>query len=137
MSIFNDYLNEIKERKTLGLHPKPIDDTKLANELISIIKNENNKNKSKSLNFFIYNILPGSTNAAKIKSNFLKDIILKKYVIEELKPDFAFELLSHMKGGPSIGVLLDLALGTDKIIAKKALYVLKKQVFPKENKCFL
>ena len=34
-----------------------------------------------------------------------------------------------MKGGPSIGVLLDLALGTDKIIAKKALYVLKKQVF--------
>ena len=25
-------------------------------------------------------------------------------------PDFALELLSHMKGGPSIEVLLDLAL---------------------------
>ncbi len=34
-----------------------------------------------------------------------------------------------MKGGPSIGVLLDLALGDDADIANKAAKVLKTQVF--------
>ena len=33
--------------------------------------------------------------------------------VAEITPTFAFELLSHMKGGPSIEVLLDLALGDD------------------------
>ncbi len=47
----------------------------------------------------------------------------------EITPAFAFELLSHMKGGPSIEVLLDLALGNDAAIAKEAAKVLKTQVF--------
>ncbi|MFT4151897.1 MAG: bifunctional aconitate hydratase 2/2-methylisocitrate dehydratase, partial [Paracoccaceae bacterium] len=42
---------------------------------------------------------------------------------------FAFELLSHMKGGPSVEVLLDLALGADAAIAAQAGEVLKTQVF--------
>ena len=42
---------------------------------------------------------------------------------------FAFELLSHMKGGPSIEVLLDLALGDDADLATQASDVLKTQVF--------
>ena len=42
----------------------------------------------------------------------------------------AFELLSHMKGGPSIKALLDLALdGGDENIALQAAKVLKTQVF--------
>ncbi|TGU07068.1 bifunctional aconitate hydratase 2/2-methylisocitrate dehydratase, partial [bacterium M00.F.Ca.ET.156.01.1.1] len=36
---------------------------------------------------------------------------------------------SHMKGGPSIKVLLDIALGNDAAIATKAGGVLKTQVF--------
>ncbi|MDC0939655.1 bifunctional aconitate hydratase 2/2-methylisocitrate dehydratase, partial [Pseudomonadales bacterium] len=39
------------------------------------------------------------------------------------------ELLSHMKGGPSVSVLLDLALSDDETIAKPAAEVLKTQVF--------
>ncbi|MEM6829507.1 MAG: bifunctional aconitate hydratase 2/2-methylisocitrate dehydratase, partial [Bacteroidota bacterium] len=50
-------------------------------------------------------------------------------VVEEITPAFAFELLSHMKGGLSIEVLLDLALGGDAAIAKEAAEVLKTQVF--------
>ena len=50
-------------------------------------------------------------------------------MVEEITPDFAFELLSHMKGGPSIKVLLDLALGNNLQIAKQAADVLKTQVF--------
>ena len=129
MSRYNKYLQEIRERKNLGLNPKPIDDGLLLNEIISHIKDAKNNNRSDSLHFFIFNVLPGITSAAKVKSEFLKKIILNKCVIEEIKPAFAFELLSHMKGGPSINVLLDLALGSDKKISKEAFSILKTQVF--------
>ncbi|MNH98816.1 Aconitate hydratase 2 [compost metagenome] len=78
---------------------------------------------------FIYNTLPGTTPAAGVKAQFLKEIVLGESVVAEITPDFAFELLSHMKGGPSITVLLDLALGADLAIAKQAAEVLKTQVF--------
>ena len=57
MSRYTEYLNEINERKTQGLHPKPIDDSALLNEIISHIKDKNNNNRAKSLEFFIYNVL--------------------------------------------------------------------------------
>ena len=50
-------------------------------------------------------------------------------VVKEITPVFAFELLSHMNGGPSIEVLLDLTLGEDASIAAQAADVLKTQVF--------
>lgn len=129
MSIYNDYIQEIEDRKTQGLHPKPIDGAELLSEIISQIKNVNNFNRADSVNFFIYNTLPGTTGAAGVKAEFLKEIILGGAVVAEITPDFAFELLSHMKGGPSIKVLLDIALADNGDKAKKAADVLKTQVF--------
>ncbi len=129
MSLYTDYLTEIATRKEQGLHPKPIDDGALVGELISQIKDSGNEHRDESLNFFIYNTLPGTTNAAGVKAAFLKEIILGDTVVAEITPTFAFELLSHMKGGPSIDVLLDLALGDNADIAKQAAEVLKTQVY--------
>ncbi|WP_437918346.1 bifunctional aconitate hydratase 2/2-methylisocitrate dehydratase [Sphingobacterium sp. LRF_L2] len=129
MSIYNDYIQEIEERKQQGLHPKPIDGAELLSEIITQIKDVNNPHRADSLRFFIYNTLPGTTSAAGVKAKFLKEIILGESLLEEINPAFAFELLSHMKGGPSIEVLLDLALGTDLSIAAEAAKVLKTQVF--------
>ncbi len=129
MSLYTDYLNEIETRKGQGLHPKPIEDGALVAELIAQIRDTGNEHRADSLKFFIYNTLPGTTSAAGVKAAFLKEIILGEAVVEEITPTFAFELLSHMKGGPSVEVLLDLALGTDAGIAKNAAEVLKTQVF--------
>lgn len=129
MSTYSDYIKEIEERKSQGLHPKPIEDSDLLSEIIEQIKDQSNPHRKDSLHFFIYNTLPGTTSAAGAKAQFLKEIILGEAVVEEVTPDFAFELLSHMKGGPSIKVLLDLALGSDEAIAKSAADVLKTQVF--------
>ena len=129
MSLYESYLEEIEERKGMGLNPKPIDDESLANEVISQIKDNDNKYREDSLNYFIYNMLPGTTGAANAKAHFLKEIVTEEFSIDEISPDFALELLSHMKGGPSIEVLLDLALEGEEIIAKKAGDVLKTQVF--------
>lgn len=129
MSIYNDYIQEIEDRKAQGLHPKPIDSAELLSEIITQIKSVNNFNREESVNFFIYNTLPGTTAAAGAKAQFLKEIILGETVVAEITPDFAFELLSHMKGGPSIKVLLDIALADNGDKAKKAAEVLKTQVF--------
>lgn len=129
MSLYTDYLSEIETRKTQDLHPKPIEDGALVAEIIEQIKDSGNEHREASLNFFIYNTLPGTTSAAGVKAAFLKDIILGAVEVPEISVEFAFELLSHMKGGPSVAVLLDLALGDDEGIAAQAAEVLKTQVF--------
>ena len=129
MSIYKDYIAEIEDRKLQGLHPKPIDGAELLSAIIAQIKDVENENREASINFFIYNVLPGTTSAAGVKAKFLKEIILGEAVLSEISPAFAFEQLSHMKGGPSIEVLLDLALGNDTEIANEAAKVLKTQVF--------
>ncbi|MFY0620173.1 MAG: bifunctional aconitate hydratase 2/2-methylisocitrate dehydratase [Pelagimonas sp.] len=129
MSLYTDYLTEIETRKDQGLNPKPIDDGALVGELIAQIKDLTNEHRAESLNFFIYNTLPGTTSAAGVKAKFLKEIILGAASVEEISAEFAFELLSHMKGGPSVEVLLDLALGDDAATAAQAAEVLKTQVF--------
>jgi aconitate hydratase 2/2-methylisocitrate dehydratase len=129
MDTYLDYLKEIDERKGQGLNPKPIDGGELLAEIIEQIKDPANEYRTDSLNFFIYNTLPGTTSAAGVKAQFLKEIILGDSVVEEITPTFAFELLSHMKGGPSVEVLLDLALGEDAASARAAADVIKTQVF--------
>ncbi|MCF2494606.1 bifunctional aconitate hydratase 2/2-methylisocitrate dehydratase [Dyadobacter chenhuakuii] len=129
MNIYKDYIKEIEERAAQGLHPKPIDGAELLGEIIAQIKDTENEYREDSLKFFIYNTLPGTTSAAGAKARFLKEIILGESIVSEISPAFAFELLSHMKGGPSIGVLLDLALGENYSIAKQAAAVLKTQVY--------
>ncbi|MDG2414082.1 MAG: bifunctional aconitate hydratase 2/2-methylisocitrate dehydratase [Hyphomicrobiales bacterium] len=129
MSLYESYLEEIEERKGMELHPKPIDDKALTNEIISQIKDIENKYREDSLNHFIYNVLPGTTGAAEAKAQFLKEVILEKITLEEISSDFALELLSHMKGGPSVEVLLDLILDAEESIAQKAGEILKTQVF--------
>ena len=129
MSLYQKYINEIGEREAANLNPKPIDSSSLLEEIITQIRDQNHPERKKSLDFLIYNVLPGTTSAAVVKANFLKDIILKNYQVDEISEDFAFELLSHMKGGQSINVLLDLAFSDDLEIASKAANVLKTQVF--------
>ena len=129
MELYKNYLDEIESRKKQSLKPKPIDDGSLLKEIIFHIKDNKSEYRKDCLNYFIYNTLPGTTSAAEEKAIFLKEIISNKISIDEISIDFAFELLSHMKGGPSVKVLLDFALGEDIVLATKASDVLKTQVF--------
>ena len=110
MNLYRKYLAEIKKRKSEGLGPKPIESGGLLKEIINIIKTEKGPDRKSCLDYLVYNTLPGTTSAAIEKANFLKEIILGDILIKEITPSFAYELLSHMKGGPSVNVLLDMAL---------------------------
>ena len=128
MSLYESYLEEIENRKSQGLQPKPIDDGALTEEIVAQIKDTDHAHRKESLHFFIYNTLPGTTSAAGVKAKFLKEIVTGAVDVAEISPEFALELLSHMKGGPSIEVLLDIAL-SDAANASAAAEVLKTQVF--------
>ena len=129
MSLYTEYLEQIATRKIHGLHPKPIEDADLVEELIAQIEDLQHEYRAESLDFFIYNTLPGTTSAATVKAQFLKEIILGQSLVAEITPTFAFDLLSHMKGGPSVEVLIDIALGKEPALALQATEVLKTQVF--------
>ncbi|WCT73121.1 bifunctional aconitate hydratase 2/2-methylisocitrate dehydratase [Sphingomonas naphthae] len=129
MSIYLDYLAEIASRENQGLAPKPIDDGVLLGEIIALIRDAGSEHRADALKFFIYNTLPGTTSAAVVKAAFLKQIVQGAAIVPEITPAFALELLSHMKGGPSIDVLLDITLGEVPALAKQAAEVLKTQVF--------
>ena len=129
MSIYDNYIKEIEERNNQGLQAKPIDEADLIFEIIEQIKDLNHPQRKESIDFFIYNILPGTTSAATVKAKFLKEIIIEEHKFKDISIKFAFELLSHMKGGPSVEVLIDLALSEDTYIANYAAKILKTQVF--------
>ena len=77
MSLYQEYLKEIDLRKEDGLHPKPIEGGELLSEIINQIKDETHQYRGDSINFFTYNVIPGTTSAAAVKAKFLKEIILK------------------------------------------------------------
>ena len=129
MKLYEAYLKEIVDRSKIGLGPKPIDQADLVVEIIDIILGPKCSNRDDALKHFIYNTLPGTTDAASVKAKFLKNLILEHDTIEEIDRNLAFELLSHMKGGPSVEVLLDLAFDKDVKISEQAAGVLKTQVF--------
>jgi aconitate hydratase 2/2-methylisocitrate dehydratase len=87
---YPEYLQEIEERETQGLSPKPIDGADLLAEIITQIKDTSNEHRKASLDFFIFNTLPGTTPAAGEKAKFLKEIILGQAVVEEITPYLCF-----------------------------------------------
>ena len=133
MSLYTDYLEQIKTRKDQGLHPKPIEEAELVSELINQIIDVNHQHREKSLDFFIYNVLPGTTSAAGVKAQFLKEIIIGSTVVEEITPAFAFELLSHMKGGPSVEVLWIWLWERTKTLRRARRRYLKHKIFMKQT----
>ena len=75
MNTYQEYISEIEERKTQDLSPKPIDGKELLADIINQIKNPDSEHRKNSIDFFVYNTLPGTTPAAGEKAEFLKSII--------------------------------------------------------------
>ena len=96
MSIYKNYLEQIAQRKLQGLHPQPIDGAELLSEIISQIKDVDHTYRKDSLDFFIYNVLPGTTSAAVVKAKFLKEIIIGESIVKEISSSFATSAIIAM-----------------------------------------
>ena len=72
---------KLKNEKFKVLEPKPIDNGVLLFDIITEIKDVDSSIRDKSIDFFVYNVLPGTTSAAGVKATFLKEIILEETFI--------------------------------------------------------
>ena len=72
MSLYDEYLSEIADREAEGLHPKPVDGADLLAEIVGHIEDADSPHRDDCLQFFIYNVLPGTTSAAGLKAQVLK-----------------------------------------------------------------
>ena len=119
MELYEAYLKEIIERSKLGLGPKPIDQGNLLQEIIDIILEPEFPNRNDAVKYFIYNTLPGTTSAASVKAKFLKKIILKSELVDEIDQKY----------------LINTEMAKNKGIFGSPTFIVENEVFWGDDRC--
>ena len=118
--MLENYLDSVKERKSLGIPPLPLN-VEQTSDLVELIKSAKKENKD-LLELLTQRVPAGVDDAAYVKAAFLADIAQKKISCELINPKDATFYLGTMLGGynvePLIGLIDDEECGD---IAVKAL----------------
>ena len=91
--------------------------------------NENQKRVKWLINLLANRVNPGVDDAAKVKAEFLNEIINHGLVISEIDKIAAVNLLRPMLGGYSVIVLLESLKNADEAVAQAACDALKETIF--------
>ena len=91
--------------------------------------NENQKRVKRLVNLLANRVNPGVDDAAKVKAEFLNEIINHGLVISEIDKITAVNLLRPMLGGYSVIVLLESLKNADEAVAQAACNALKETIF--------
>lgn len=128
MSFKDRYLGQIAERKKDNIPPLPLNenDTKC---IIELLKSNSEVDFAKDL--LINRIAPGVDNSAKIKAEFLGQIVRGELKIESISKKEAIKILGTMVGGYNIEPLI-WALNNDEI-AQDSANALKNLIFVYDN----
>lgn len=125
MSFFEQYNKAKDERAKLGIPPLPLSKDQ-AIEVCELLKNSPT---DELVNLLANRVNPGVDDAAKIKAEFLNEIInhnLKCSLIDKIS---AVKMLEPMLGGYSVIVLIASLQNSDESVAKAACDVLKNTIF--------
>lgn len=128
MGFIENYAKQVDLRAQDNVPPLPLntEDTK---SVIELLKNNENVEFAKDLLF--NRVSPGVDDSAKIKAEFLGQIIKNKISIESISKQEAIKILGTMVGGYNIEPLI-YAL-KDESLAKDAANVLKHLIFVYDN----
>lgn len=125
-------LESAHEREYLGLLSGRVPPMELGGEGEAIIaaKLDENQNRVKRLvNLLANRVNPGVDDAAKVKAEFLNEIINHGLEISGLDKIAAVNLLRPMLGGYSVIALLESLKNADEAVAQAACNVLKETIF--------
>lgn len=125
-------LESAHEREYLGLLSGRVPPMEPGGEGEAIIaaKLDENQNRVKRLvNLLANRVNPGVDDAAKVKAEFLNEIINHGLEISSLDKIAAVNLLRPMLGGYSVIVLLESLKNADEAVAQAACNVLKETIF--------
>ena len=147
MDFFTEYEKHVKEREALGVPPLPLNEeqTRKVCELLKLESahekgaggeamnaaklDENQESVKRLVNLLANRVNPGVDDAAKVKAEFLNEIINHGLEISGLDKIAAVNLLRPMLGGYSVIVLLESLKNADEAVAQAACNVLKETIF--------
>ena len=127
MDFFTQYEKHVKEREALGVPPLPLNE-KQTREVCELLKQGEDR-RGELINLLANRVNPGVDDAAKVKAEFLNEIINHGLAISGLDKIAAVNLLRPMLGGYSVIVLLESLKNGDEAVAQAACNVLKETIF--------
>jgi len=127
MDFFTQYEKHVKEREALGVPPLPLNEEQ-TREVCELVKQGGDK-RSELINLLANRVNPGVDDAAKVKAEFLNEIINHGLDISGLDKITAVNLLRPMLGGYSVIVLLESLKNADEAVAQAACNALKETIF--------
>ncbi|WP_295146135.1 bifunctional aconitate hydratase 2/2-methylisocitrate dehydratase [uncultured Campylobacter sp.] len=127
MDFFTEYEKHVKEREALGVPPLPLNEEQ-TREVCELVKQDGSR-RSELINLLANRVNPGVDDAAKVKAEFLNEIINHGLEISGLDKIAAVNLLRPMLGGYSVIVLLESLKNADEAVAQAACNVLKETIF--------
>lgn len=127
MSFLDEYKIHTDERKALGVPPLALNETQ-TKELVNLLK-QNDKNQDELIKILATRINPGVDESAKIKAEFLNEIINHELKISGIDKITAIKMLSTMLGGYNVIVLISALQNADKNVARQACEALKNTIF--------
>ncbi|EET79573.1 aconitate hydratase 2 [Campylobacter showae] len=125
-------LESVHEREYLGLLSRrmpPMEPGGEGEAIIAARLDENQERVKRLVNLLANRVNPGVDDAAKVKAEFLNEIINHGLEIGGLDKIAAVNLLRPMLGGYSVIVLLESLKNADEAVAQAACNVLKETIF--------
>ena len=125
-------LESAHEREYLGLlsgRVPPMEPGGEGEAIIAAKLDENQKRVKRLVNLLANRVNPGVDDAAKVKAEFLNEIINRGLEISGLNKIAAVNLLRPMLGGYSVIVLLESLKNADEAVVQAACNVLKETIF--------
>lgn len=122
MNFFEDYKEQIEQRAKQNIPPLPLNKEQVK-EVIELLKKGE---QVEYLTDLLSNrVSPGVDEAAKVKAEFLEEIILDKVKVESISKELAIKLLGTMLGGYNISPLINALSAKEESIAQAAANALK------------
>ena len=139
MSFFTDYEKHVSEREKEGVPPLALNAKQTSEicELIKLAGNSSGDEKAQNELKFLINLLtnrvnPGVDDAAKIKAEFLGEVI-EGLKIDGLDVVRAIKILGKMLGGYNVEILVRALKNSDEDIARAAANELKNIILVHEH----
>lgn len=123
--MIEQYLIHEQERKQVGIPPLPLS-VEQTKDLCELLKNPEKSNEALILDLFINRISPGVDPAARVKAEFLHQIIKGEVNSPLINQNSAVGILGTMLGGYNIQPLIDALMKYD--LAEEAVKALSKNV---------
>ena len=127
MDFFDDYQKQVEDRASLGIPPLPLNADQVR-QVCDLLKNGNDR-QDELIELLKNRVNAGVDEAAKIKAEFLNEIVNFNLVVKNLDKVLAIEILELMFGGYNVIVLLKALENTDENIARSACNALKNTIF--------